>query len=116
VAKVLPDIVFLLSNSISRAALGATVKPGLDLGWINTIEKYVSHEGKFSKFAVAYVPISPPPVFWDYKCLKCYFWQGPKYCKVVEGIIVPRGWCAIYMPKVNYKPLSWPLELVTAHW
>jgi len=67
----------MLAKSIGLAAANATIKPGVLQPWIDEIEQYVAEQGKFSKSAVAYIPLSPPPVFWDYKCRKCLFWQAP---------------------------------------
>ncbi|GAI73013.1 unnamed protein product, partial [marine sediment metagenome] len=76
----------------------------------------VAEEGKFTKQQVAYIPFSPPPVFWDYKCRKCLFWETPNGCRVVEGEISPRGWCAIWLPPEDYKAFSWPSELLKGDW
>jgi hypothetical protein len=35
----------------------------------------------------------------DQECDKCVFWAPPDSCKVVEGKISPKGWCALYAPK-----------------
>jgi len=106
----------LLIKSISLAALNATVSPGTLQPWIDEINERVAEQGKFSKSAVAYIPVSPPPVFWDYKCRKCLFWEDPRGCKVVEGDISPFGWCAIWLPPGDYKALTWPKELLAGDW
>jgi hypothetical protein len=85
---IIPDVLWLVVNSMGRAA---------------DIEDYTAKNGKFSQFAVLYVPFSPPPLFWDYKCKKCRFWQSPDSCTVVEGRIAPRGWRAVWLPPDNYK-------------
>lgn len=114
--EVIPNPLSLALNSISIAAMDATVKPGSLQPWIDEIEAYISKNGKFSKFSVSYVPLSPPPAFWDYKCKKCLWWQEPDGCKVVEGKISPRGWCAIWLPPEEYKAFTWPKELITGNW
>jgi hypothetical protein len=35
----------------------------------------------------------------DQQCDKCLQWVPPDACKVVEGKINPKGWCALYAPK-----------------
>jgi hypothetical protein len=35
----------------------------------------------------------------DQQCDKCLQWAPPDACKVVEGKINPKGWCALYAPK-----------------
>jgi len=32
-------------------------------------------------------------------CEKCVNWVAPNACKIVEGTINPKGWCAAYAPK-----------------
>jgi hypothetical protein len=111
----LPDVFFLLTNSIGRAALDATARPGLLQPWIDELDSYVTREGKFSKFAVAYLPLSPPPVFWDYKCRKCRSWTSGT-CSLVDGAIRPAGWCAIWTPAPGYRAFTWPQELREGDW
>ena len=79
----------------------------------NDINSRVSSEGKFPKWQVIYMPFSPPPVFWEYRCDKCRWWQPEGRCRVVEGEIEPQGWCVIWMPPDGVKPFTWvrkPLE------
>lgn len=106
----------MLVKSVGLAALNATVNPGVLAGWVSDIEGYVAEKGKFTKLQVAYIPFSPPPVFWDYKCRKCRFWVDPNACTVVEGDISPRGWCAIWLPPTTYQPFTWPKELIKGDW
>lgn len=35
----------------------------------------------------------------DQQCDNCLHWEPPDACKVVEGKINPKGWCALYLPK-----------------
>ena len=35
----------------------------------------------------------------DQRCDNCLQWQPPDACKIVEGKINPKGWCAVYLPK-----------------
>jgi hypothetical protein len=35
----------------------------------------------------------------DQECDRCLLWAPPGSCKVVEGKIDPKGWCALYAPK-----------------
>ncbi len=107
----LPNLVL---KSVSTAAL-STRSPAQLQSWIDEIEQRVAEEGKFSKLAVAYLPVSPPPVFWDYKCRKCLAWESPDGCKWVEGEISPRGWCAIWLPD-GRPAFSWVGELLRRDW
>lgn len=115
---VLPDLVWLLSNSIGRAAgaaIDANKKAELQ-AWIDELERYVTANGKFPKFEVAYLPFSPPPVFWDYKCYKCLKWIEPNACQWVDGTISRSGWCSIWLPMTGYKAFTWPTELISGNW
>jgi hypothetical protein len=114
-SKPIPDVVFLTVKSISSAAL-ETVKPGTLGPWISGLEDYVNKMGRFTKFEVMYVPVSPPPFFYDYKCRKCRWWIQGGSCQMVDGLIVPRGWCAIWVPPDSYKPFTWPQELLKGDW
>ena len=106
----------LLVKSITKAAANATISPGTLQPWVDDINRRVAEEGKFSKTQVGYIPFSPPPVFWDYKCQKCRFFQSLDSCTVVDGKISPGGWCAIWLPPEDYKALSWPKELLSGDW
>lgn len=110
------NVISLLLNSVSKAALNDTLQPGILVPWIAELQDYVDTNGKFQKSQVGYLPFSPPPVFWDYKCRKCRFWQDPDACSMVEGTISPRGWCAIWLPPDDYKSLTWPRELLSGNW
>ena len=33
------------------------------------------------------------------QCDNCLHWEPPDSCKVVEGKINPKAWCALYLPK-----------------
>jgi len=110
------NVAFLTVKSIGSAALDATIKPGTLQPWVNEIESKVATSGKFSKLSVAYLPFSPPPVFWDYKCRKCRWWEVRGACKTVEGEISPQGWCAIWIAPPTYKALTWPQELLRGDW
>jgi hypothetical protein len=41
----------------------------------------------------------PGPAEGDQRCDGCLQWEPPDSCKVVEGKISPRGWCALYAPR-----------------
>lgn len=114
--KVLPDVIFLVTNSIGRAALNATIQPGLLQPWVEELDRYVQANGRFSQFSVAYLPFSPPPLFWDYKCKKCLKFLIPDACAWVEGKIAPSGWCSIWVPPATYKAFTWPSELLRGNW
>jgi len=108
--------IMMLVKSVSLAATDATVKPGVLQPWVGELGSKVTTDGKFTKLQVGYVPFSPPPVFWDYKCKKCRFWRGPNGCSVVEGEISPSGWCTIWLPPEGYKQFTWPKELLKGDW
>ena len=110
------NVIQMAFKSISLAASNSTYKPGALQPWVDEIEAKVATDGKFTKRSVAYSPISPPPVFWDYKCKKCRWWMGPASCKVVAGTISPRGWCAIWVPPSTYRAFTWPVELIKGEW
>jgi len=110
------SILSLLITSISKAAANATISPGTLQPWIDDINNRVAEESKFLKTQVAYIPFSPPPVFWDYKCRKCRFWQAPDSCTVVDGKISPGGWCAIWLPSDDRPAFSWINELLKGDW
>lgn len=118
---VLPDVIYLTYKSISSAVLDATLSPGVLAKWIAVVEARVSAEGQFPQWTVIYSNVSPPPVFWDYKCMKCRWW-GPtlalpnETCKVVAGRISPAGWCGLWTPPDGYEKLTWPKELIAGNW
>lgn len=33
------------------------------------------------------------------RCGTCAFFQGPSSCKLVDGTVVPTGWCPLYRAK-----------------
>jgi anaerobic selenocysteine-containing dehydrogenase len=33
------------------------------------------------------------------RCDNCALWQAPSSCKLVDGTIVPSGWCVLYKAK-----------------
>ena len=117
----LPAVLYLTFKSVTAAAANATLSPGALAKWVNDIEEKVAAQGQFPKPAVAYIGVSPPPVFWDYKCRKCRAW-GPlvglpdRTCKWVAGQISPGGWCAIWLPPDSYRAFTWPQELLKGDW
>ena len=120
--KLLNDLFYLIYTSISRAALAEITRdPSKVQRWVSEIEAQVSTRGKLTQSEVVYIDISPPPFFWDYKCLKCRWWGptvglGDQTCKVVEGVISSQGWCAIWVPPHGYKAFTWPKELLGGKW
>jgi hypothetical protein len=110
----LPDALALTFNSIVLAAAEATgLAPGAGEEWVQALETHVRFYGPLSKFAVLYVPIQPPPAFWDYSCGRCRFWKEPApgealgACTLVSGLIARGGWCAIWMPPKGTAPFTW---------
>lgn len=101
----------MLVNSVGRAALDATAAPGLLQPWIDKIEAQVRRDGKFPRRAAGYLPFAPPPVFWDYKCHKCRWWNFGT-CNTVAGEIRPGAWCTLWVPAPAYKAFTWPRELL----
>ena len=106
----------LLIKSVSKAAANATLSPGSLQQWVDEINRHVSEQGKFAKRQVVYVPVSPPPFFWDYKCRKCRFWQQPDSCSVVDGTVSPGGFCVIWLPPDDKPAFSWIRELARGDW
>lgn len=106
----------MLVDAISTGALKARGEPGKLREFISQVEGQVTERGKYKKLEVLYVPFSPPPFFWDYKCKKCLWWELPNGCKVVEGRISSRGWCVIWVPPGSYEPFTWPQELIRGEW
>jgi len=112
-ARPLPDVVFLLVNSIARAALARSLNlPEVERQWVEAVEAEVKANGKLSKFAAAYVSFHPPPAFWGYYCLKCRWWvdtgnPAVGRCSVVEGDINAGGWCALWTPPPDEPIGSW---------
>ena len=113
--RILPDVIYLFLNSVGRAAAGATVKEGLGEEWRGTLQSYVDRNGKFTKFETLYLPISLPPLFWEYNCGQCFaFQRETQTCKWVKeegfpnpGIIHPQGWCTVWMPLEGATPFSY---------
>ena len=110
----LPDVVYLLTNSIGRAAIQALSKGQQLEEWVTAIERYVAQNRLFTKFEALYVTVSPPPFFWDYSCGKCRWWQEPDRCKVVEGQIGRYAWCAIWVPPQGVPPFQWSRDYLTS--
>ena len=121
---VLPDVVWLLYNSIARAAVNAKPPPfmtqtdatNIYQAWINELDSYVALNGKFPQFEVMYLPFSPPPFFWEYVCKKCRSYINPNACNLVTGNISPSGWCSIWTPPSTYQAFTWPKELINGDW
>ena len=115
----LPDAIYLLVNSVGLAAADATgLAPGKGAQWVAALEAHVAQAGRFSKFAVTYLPIQPPPFFWDYNCGRCRFWKEPAPgealggCTLVAGQIARGGWCVIWSPPAGVKPFTWPARVL----
>ena len=109
----LPDTLYLLVNSIGLPAADAVgLAPGRGEEWAQALEAYVAQAGKFSKLDIVYVPVQPPPFFWDYNCGRCKYWTEPNGCTLVEGWVARGGWCAIYMPPAGVKPFTWPVRVI----
>lgn len=106
----------MLAKSVSVAATNATVRPGVLQPWVDEIETHVQENGSFTKSQVLYSPLSPPPVFWDYKCAKCRFYDGAGGCRVVDGEIGRNGWCVLWLPPDNKPAFTWPNELLRGDW
>lgn len=115
---ILPDALWLAYNSIGRAA-GAAINPNdqpVLQAWIDELNRYVAANGKFQKFEVIYVPLGPPPLFWNYACFKCLAYIDPNACQWVEGVVGKRAWCTCWLPQVSYKALTWPKDLLAGSW
>lgn len=122
-----PDIdVFLLAPG----TLGATVIAELAAG--EEGQAKIEYEiraraddeasGKFSKADAWYVPFGFPPVFWEYRCETCRFYQpegeesgeceivGRDYDAFGGEKIHPRAWCALWMPEEDDDWFEWLLN------
>ncbi len=64
-------------------------------------------QGVFSRAATAQQKVAKKMVQYQtapkdgHQCSGCEHFVAPKACKVVEGDISPRGWCAIWTPKTS---------------
>lgn len=113
--RILPDLIYLLLNSIGRAALGVTLVKGMGEEWRSKLSDYVRVNGKFTKFEVFYSPVAPFPVFWEYNCGNCWAFERPTLtCKwVVEKgwpnpeVIHSQGWCVVWMPRAGDPPFGY---------
>jgi len=113
--RILPDALHLIFSSIGRAALGATIFPGLGDQWRDTVQSYVDRNGKWTKFQTIYSPIAPLPAFWEYPCATCWaFERETRTCKWVSergfpnpGIIHEQGWCIVWVPLEGDPPFSY---------
>jgi hypothetical protein len=94
--RVLPDVVYLAYKSISTAAVSSMKKDHILLdNWAARLQKMADAEEQFTKMEVAYLDLNPPPVFWDYKCLKCRMFIPYNKCQIVGGDISSQGWCMV---------------------
>ena len=115
----------MLFKSITVAA-NRNANPTAFQDWITKLQNQVQVNGKFEKRTAGYLPVSPPPFFWDYKCAKCRFaYQTPGtsgsfvnngLCELVSGNIEHNAWCVLWMPPDAYETFSWPKELVEGDW
>ncbi len=116
---------YMLFKSVIAAAQRNS-NPAAFQDWINEVLSQVQSDGQFAKSAVGYLPISPPPFFWDYKCAKCRFAYQPSgavgsfvnngLCQLVSGDIGHNAWCVLWMPEDTKKSFSWPKELIQGDW
>jgi|GEM_PF-5509034 len=79
-------------RSIFTAALDATIAPGLLDDLATEREDEVARNGKFTKLDVGYIAAPPPPLFWEYRCSECRYWQTGA-CAIVQGRIDQVGYC-----------------------
>jgi hypothetical protein len=116
---------YMLFKSVSTAA-NRSSNPAAFEAWITELQNQVEANGQFEKSAAGYLPFSPPPFFWDYKCAKCRFayqlslsLQGFKdngSCQLVDGDIEHNAWCCLWMPPDDYATFSWPSQLIEGDW
>jgi len=108
------EIEFAIQSLSSAVGASLLEKPQLTEEWKRHLDKVVAKDGKFHKMKVAYTPLAPPPVFWEYNCASCIIFDAKrKTCKWVNewgfpnpGEIHPQAWCVLWMPKHSDKPLS----------
>ncbi len=69
----------------------------------------VASEGKWSKLQVYYFPVTLiPPAAYFYECSICRFFKfDQRSCDLVQGLIEPYAWCAVWLPMAEDKPWSW---------
>ncbi|KKL72062.1 hypothetical protein LCGC14_2088640, partial [marine sediment metagenome] len=94
-------------RSIFTAALDATIAPGLLDDLATEREDEVARNGKFTKLDVGYIAAPPPPLFWEYRCSECRYWQTGA-CAIVQGRIDQVGYCVQWIPPKGYEaPFTW---------
>jgi hypothetical protein len=117
---------YMLFKSITTAAKRNS-DPTAFQDWITEVQNQVETNGQFTKSAAGYLPISPPPLLFDYKCAKCRFAYQPSggplgsftnngLCQIVAGDIEHNAWCVLWMPEDSVKAFSWPGELIKGDW
>ena len=111
---------YMLFKSITTAA-NRNSNPNAFQDWITQVQNQVKASGQFEKSAAGYLPVSPPPAFWNYQCRLCRFWglsngQPEGRCTIVKGDINSRGWCVLWCPPDNYAAFSWPSQLIVGNW
>jgi len=70
---------------------------------------------KWSKFSALYAPLAPPPLFFDYSCRGCRFFESTSSTCAMVGRtadpggaqVSPQGWCLLSLPAQTQTPLSW---------
>ena len=96
-----------LFKSIFTAFTDATFAPGRLDALVREREAQVARDGKFTKLEAGYIAAPPPPLFWEYTCSQCRFWQTGA-CAIVQGRIDQVGFCVLWLPPKGYEaPFTW---------
>jgi len=116
---------YMLLKSVTTAA-NRNSNPTAFQDWITEVQNEVKANGQFTKSMAGYLPVSPPPFFWDYKCAKCRFayqlslslsgFKDDCSCQIVSGDIQHNAWCCLWMPPDAYEAFSWPSQLFEGDW
>lgn len=102
-----------LSATIYTGALTGTIDAGAADRLDEELTMEVMERGrKFTKQEVAYLATHPPPLFWEYRCGRCRYWQQVGACEKVgapgDERISDVGFCVIWLPPSRAEvPFSW---------
>ena len=84
-----------MSEDFKRTTRRAVLGAGAGLIAVATATAARAQDAKVPQSAVQY-QTSPKD---GQRCDACVNWQPPNACKIVEGNIVPQGYCVAFAPK-----------------